>query len=174
VLPGPVESEQYTSSDYTQVLDDHRVLASVDDALDNAMAESFLDSVKTELITDRVWRTRSQLELAVVLYISWLNHDRLHESLGDIPRRVRGSRRKAVQSIGSMNNNQNLQTQFPWNPVRAHSRCYATAAGGQTSGENSKTDSPAITTQCRLHPPARREKIALTCWLARARTKASL
>jgi putative transposase len=79
---------QYTSADYTQVLDDHRVLASVGsvgDAYDNAMAESFVDSFKTELIADRVWRTRAQLELAVVEYISWFNHDRLHESLGDIP-----------------------------------------------------------------------------------------
>jgi putative transposase len=79
---------QYTSAAYTQVLDDHRVLASVGsvgDAYDNAMAESFVDSFKTELIADRVWRTRSQLELAVVEYLSWFNHDRLHESLGDIP-----------------------------------------------------------------------------------------
>jgi putative transposase len=79
---------QYTSADYTQALDDHRVLASVGsvgDAYDNAMAESFVDSFKTELIADRVWRTRSQLELAAVQYISWFNHDRLHESLGDIP-----------------------------------------------------------------------------------------
>ncbi len=44
-----------------------------------------MDSFKTELIKDRVWRTRSQLELAVVEYVSWFNHDRLHESLGDIP-----------------------------------------------------------------------------------------
>jgi putative transposase len=79
---------QYTSAAYTQVLDDHHVLASVGsvgDAYDNAMAESFVDSFKTELIADRVWRTRAQLELAVVEYISWFNHDRLHESLGDIP-----------------------------------------------------------------------------------------
>ena len=79
---------QYTSSDYTQVLDDHHVLASVGsvgDAYDNALAESFVDSFKTELIADRVWRSRSQLELAVVEYIAWFNHDRLHESLGDIP-----------------------------------------------------------------------------------------
>jgi putative transposase len=79
---------QYTSTDYAQVLDDHRVLASVGsvgDALDNAMAESFVDSFKTELITDRVWRSRAQLELAVVEYVAWFNHDRLHESLGDIP-----------------------------------------------------------------------------------------
>jgi transposase InsO family protein len=49
------------------------------------MAESFVDSFKTELIADRVWRTRSQLELAIVEYVSWFNHERLHESLGDIP-----------------------------------------------------------------------------------------
>jgi putative transposase len=79
---------QYTSIDYTQTLADHRVLASVGsvgDAYDNALAESFLDSFKTELITDRVWRTRSQLELAVVEYIGWYNAARLHESLGDTP-----------------------------------------------------------------------------------------
>ena len=84
----PVELGQYTSIDYTQTLDDHRVLASVGsvgDAYDNALAESFVDSFKTELIADRVWRLRSQLELAVVEYISWFNNDRLHESLGDIP-----------------------------------------------------------------------------------------
>jgi len=79
---------QYTSFDYGQTLDDHGVLASVGsvgDAYDNALAESFVDSFKTELITDRVWRTRSQLELAVVEYIGWYNAARLHESLGDIP-----------------------------------------------------------------------------------------
>jgi putative transposase len=69
-------------------LADHGVLASVGsvgDAYDNALAESFVDSFKTELIADRVWRTRSQLELAVVEYIGWFNHTRLHEALGDIP-----------------------------------------------------------------------------------------
>jgi putative transposase len=79
---------QYTSAAYTQVLDDHHVLASVGsvgDAYDNALAESFVDSFKTELIADRVWRTKAQLELAVVEYVSWFNHDRLHEALGDIP-----------------------------------------------------------------------------------------
>jgi putative transposase len=79
---------QYTSHDYRQVLDDHHVLASVGsvgDAYDNALAESFVDSFKTELISDRVWRSRSQLELAVVEYLSWFNHDRLHTALGDLP-----------------------------------------------------------------------------------------
>jgi putative transposase len=83
---------QYLSGDYTQTLADHDVLASVGstgDAYDNSMAESFVDSFKTELITDRVWRTRSQLELAIVEYIAWFNDSRLHENLDDrTPREI--------------------------------------------------------------------------------------
>ena len=70
------------------MLADHGVLAScgsVGDAYDNALAESFVDTIKTELIRDRVWRTQSQLELAIVAYIGWYNHDRLHSSLGNVP-----------------------------------------------------------------------------------------
>jgi putative transposase len=79
---------QYTSYAFQQVLDDHQVLGSigsVGDAYDNAMAESFVDTFKTELIRDRVWRTRSQLELAIVEWVAWFNNERLHESLGDLP-----------------------------------------------------------------------------------------
>jgi putative transposase len=79
---------QYTSEDYQQELSDARVLASigtVGDAFDNAMAESFVDSFKTELIADRVWRTRSQLELSVVEYVAWFNSARLHSALGYRP-----------------------------------------------------------------------------------------
>jgi putative transposase len=82
------ELGQYTSIDNAQTLTDHGVLGSVGsagDAFDNALGESFVDSFKTELISDRVWRTRSQLELAVVEYLGWFNHTRLHESLGDLP-----------------------------------------------------------------------------------------
>ena len=79
---------QYTAEDYTQVLDDHRVLASVGtvgDCFDNALAESFVDSYKTELIADRVWRTNAQLELATVRYVGWFNHRRLHSSIVNRP-----------------------------------------------------------------------------------------
>ena len=78
---------QYTSYDYSQTLDDHQVLASigsVGDAYDNALAESFVDSFKTELIRDRVWRARSQLELAIVEYVAWFNSERLHSARGDV------------------------------------------------------------------------------------------
>jgi putative transposase len=79
---------QYTSLDFRQELDDHDVLQSigtVGDAYDNSLAESFVDTFKTELISDRVWRTRSQLELAIVEWVAWFNNERLHESLADIP-----------------------------------------------------------------------------------------
>jgi transposase InsO family protein len=79
---------QYTSYAFQHVLNDHQVLGSigsVGDAYDNSMAESFVDTFKTELIADRVWRTQSQLELAIVEWVAWFNNDRLHESLGDIP-----------------------------------------------------------------------------------------
>lgn len=79
---------QYTSFDFTQTLDDHGILGSVGstgDAYDNSMAESFVDTFKTELITDRVWRTRTQLELAIVEWVGWFNHERLHGEINDIP-----------------------------------------------------------------------------------------
>ncbi len=62
-------------------------VGSTGDAYDNSMAESFVDSFKTELVADRVWSTRSQLELAIVEYIAWFNDSRLHENLNDRPPR---------------------------------------------------------------------------------------
>jgi putative transposase len=82
------QGSQYTSEDYGQQLEDARVLGSVGtvgDAYDNAMAESFVDSFKTELITDRVWRNNTQLELAIVEYVAWFNTRRIHTSIGERP-----------------------------------------------------------------------------------------
>jgi transposase InsO family protein len=85
------------------VLDDAGVLASVGstgDAYDNALAESFVDSVKTELIADRAWRTPQPAR----------TRDRRvrrlvqHQPPARFPRRpltgrVRGSTRSAVRAI---------------------------------------------------------------------------
>jgi transposase InsO family protein len=79
---------QYTSAEFTQALEDNDVLGSLGstgDAYDNALAESFVDSFKTELIADRTWRSVAQAELAIVGWVSWFNHDRLHSSIDDIP-----------------------------------------------------------------------------------------
>jgi hypothetical protein len=35
------------------------------------MAESFIDTFKTELVADRPWRSRSELELAIVAWVGW-------------------------------------------------------------------------------------------------------
>ena len=79
---------QYTAGVFQQLLDDHRMLASigpVGDACDNAMAESFVNAIQTELVHDRVFASRRALELAVVAWIGWYNHDRLHSAIGDKP-----------------------------------------------------------------------------------------
>jgi putative transposase len=71
-----------------QALEAHHVLASigsVGDTYDNAMAESFVDTFKTELIADRVWRSKSQLELAIVEWVGWYNHARPRSALDDVP-----------------------------------------------------------------------------------------
>ena len=79
---------QYTSAEFTRALEDADVLGSLGstgDAYDNALAESFVDSFKTELIADRVWRSAGQAEPAIARWVAWFNHDRLHSSIGDVP-----------------------------------------------------------------------------------------
>ena len=75
---------QYTSYEYTKRLVAAGITPSrgrTGTALDNAMAESVISTIKTELTKRRVWRTRLQLELALVVYIGWYNTHRLHRSL---------------------------------------------------------------------------------------------
>jgi len=79
---------QYTSRDFTAALRGHGIhasLGSVGDAYDNALAESFVDTFKTELLADRVWQSRDQLQFQIARWIGWYNQRRLHSSLGDIP-----------------------------------------------------------------------------------------
>jgi transposase InsO family protein len=79
---------QYTSAELAEVMATSGVLASVGstgDAYDNAMAESLVDTYKTELIADRVWRTATEVELATVGWVGWYNNTRLHGELGDVP-----------------------------------------------------------------------------------------
>jgi len=43
------------------------------------MAEALNGTFKAELVTlHRPWRTRRQLELAILEWINWYNHRRLH------------------------------------------------------------------------------------------------
>jgi putative transposase len=78
---------QYTSLHYTDRLDDHGIAPSVGsrgDAYDNAMAEAWVATYKTELVAGRL-DSFEHLEHETLRWISFYNHDRLHEELGDVP-----------------------------------------------------------------------------------------
>jgi putative transposase len=86
VLLRPVESAQYTSLRFTQRLADASVApstGSVGDSLDNAVAESFFGSLKTELIYRHSWTSRHDAELAIFAWIEgWHNPGRIIAGLG--------------------------------------------------------------------------------------------
>src|SRR4051794_3949193 len=129
-------------------LADHGVLASVGsvgDAYDNALAESFVDSFKTELIADRVWRTRSQLELAVVEYIGWFNHTRLHEALGDIPP---AEMEPLYAPLVEINTSLEMKRGSPTNPVSVKAgpaqTAFGTSRGTTASAARGESSSRSI------------------------------
>jgi len=75
---------QYTSYEYTERLKKAGIAPSrgrTGTALDNAMAESVMSTLKRELTKRHTWRTRLDLELALVTYIGWYNSRRKHRSL---------------------------------------------------------------------------------------------
>jgi putative transposase len=61
-------------------------VGSVGDSFDNALVESTIGQLKTELIKRRgPWRTLEQVEFALFEYIDWWNHRRLHSEIGMRP-----------------------------------------------------------------------------------------
>jgi transposase InsO family protein len=74
---------QYTSAEFRSTLTRLRMRASmgrVGSCFDNAVAESFFASLKTEIGT-RVWATRADARQAVFAYINYYNRRRLHSTL---------------------------------------------------------------------------------------------
>jgi putative transposase len=80
---------QYTSIRYSDRLAGAGISASigtVGDSYDNAMAEALNGTFKAELVKlHGPWRTRRQLEIAVIEWIDWYNASRLHSEIGDVP-----------------------------------------------------------------------------------------
>lgn len=75
---------QYTSYEYTERLKRAGIAPSrgrTGTALDNAMAESIMSTLKRELTKRYTWKTRLDLELAVLTYVGWYNAKRKHRSL---------------------------------------------------------------------------------------------
>jgi putative transposase len=105
---------QYTSYEYTERLVRAGIAPSrgrTGTALDNAMAESVMATVKRELISRYRWPTRLDLELALVTYIGWYNARRRHRSL---KRKNNGqTRRQAPLQVLEQYNQQDLADLVP-------------------------------------------------------------
>jgi transposase InsO family protein len=86
VLRRPLESTQYTSFVFGRTLREAGIaqsVGSVGDAYDNALAESFFSTLKTELVDRRSWPTRQAVRIAVYDYIEgFYNPRRRHSALG--------------------------------------------------------------------------------------------
>lgn len=79
---------QYTSNDYLEFCGDRQLRPSVGRTgvcWDNAVAESFWESLKRECIQGCVFATRAEARRAIFRWINWYNADRLHTSLDSIP-----------------------------------------------------------------------------------------
>jgi putative transposase len=80
------EPKQYTSAEYRRLLDDNHITQSLSrprQCWDNAVAEAWFGTLKTELIDHRSWATRTQARHAVFEFIEvFYNRQRLHSSLG--------------------------------------------------------------------------------------------
>ena len=80
------KGSQYTSLRFTQRLADAGVApstGSVGDSYDNAVAESFFGTLKTELIYRHSWASRHDAELAIFAWIEgWYNPERIMDGLG--------------------------------------------------------------------------------------------
>ena len=77
---------QYTSAQHARLAKKHHIRLSVGrrgQCWDNAVAESFFATIKTELIHRQTWPTRAAARQAIFEYIEgWYNTRRRHSSLG--------------------------------------------------------------------------------------------
>jgi putative transposase len=79
---------QYTSLTYTDRLDELKIDPSVGskgDAYDNAMAEAWVATFKSELVDGRRFPSFEYAEHEVLDWIGFYNDERLHEALDDLP-----------------------------------------------------------------------------------------
>lgn len=76
----------YACDDYQALLDANGLIPSMSrkgNCWDNAVAESFFATLKTELVTGTDWATREEARAAIFRYIEmWYNPRRRHSSLG--------------------------------------------------------------------------------------------
>jgi putative transposase len=80
------QGSQYTSFAFTRRLTQAGItpsMGSVGDALDNAMCESLIGTMKTELLNRQPWKTIDDVSIAVFEWLeAWYNRRRRHSALG--------------------------------------------------------------------------------------------
>lgn len=80
------QGSQYTSISFGQRLEEAGVLpsmGSVADPYDNALAESFVATLKRELLDRRSWPTREEVRTAIFEFVEvFYNRQRIHSALG--------------------------------------------------------------------------------------------
>ncbi len=84
----PIESAQYTSVEFGGRLKEAGLLpsmGSVADAYDNALAESFVSTLKRELLHRHSWPSREGVRAEIFEYVEcFYNPRRRHSSLGHL------------------------------------------------------------------------------------------
>lgn len=94
---------QYTSSAFGEHLDRSGIIQSLSrpgQCWDNAVAESFFATLKTELIHLHAWPTRGMARAAIVEFIEgWYNRTRLHSSLGYLSPANYEARQKGLDAM---------------------------------------------------------------------------
>mgnify|MGYP002863711936 CR=1 FL=1 len=77
---------QYTSRAYRNILDRHRLRMSMSktgSCFDNAVAESFFSTIKSEWLSQQRFVTRQEAQTAIFYFIEvFYNRQRLHSTLG--------------------------------------------------------------------------------------------
>ncbi len=86
MLRRPLESKQYASEDYQNILKRNHITCSMSrrgNCWDNSVVESFFGTLKNELIYRKPWPTRESAHQAVAEYIElFYNIRRRHSFLG--------------------------------------------------------------------------------------------
>lgn len=78
---------QYTANDYVDFCQDRKMRPSVGRTgvcWDNAVAESFWESLKRECLQGRIFATRAEARRAIFKWINWYNTTRLHSTLDHV------------------------------------------------------------------------------------------
>ena len=83
------EAVQYVSMKYSERLAEVGIepsVGSVGDSYNNALAETVIGLLKTEVIHRRgPWRSFEAVEFATLEWVDWFNNRRLLEPIGNIP-----------------------------------------------------------------------------------------